>query len=165
MHGCRIPGLAERNEGKMRSPLTAVVCGAGVAVILLAACRRSESPSAVTPASRPTPKTDQHPPFGSIDTPKENDTVASGSRALGWALDDSGVARVDGSLDNGPATPAELGQAFSGVKEAYPNYPNSDRPGFAFAMPSAPAGPHLLVVTITAKDGGKTDLKRHIQIK
>ena len=58
-----------------------------------------------------------------------------------------------------------VGQAFPGVKEAYPTLPASDKAGFGFAIPSAAAGPHLLVVTITATDGGKTEIKRHVQIK
>jgi hypothetical protein len=130
------------------------------AAVLLAGCRKSEN--------RPSPAVSEaalHPPFGYIDTPKENEAVASGSRAYGWALDDSGVKSVIASLDGGPATPAELGQSSPVVKQAYPTFPNSDKAGFIFEMPSVAAGPHLLVVTIEGKDGGKTDLKRHVQIR
>src|SRR5437773_1635901 len=80
----------------------------------------SQSGAAATPEARTAGATEQHPPFGFIDTPREGDTVASGSPATGWALDDSGVARVEVSLDNGPAVRAELGQSFPGVQEAYP---------------------------------------------
>ena len=34
-----------------------------------------------------------------------------------------------------------------------------------FTVPSVAAGPHLLIVTITGKDGGKTELKRHVNIQ
>jgi hypothetical protein len=136
-----------------------------VAAALLAGCRRSETPGAAAPGP-PTPvAVDQRPPFGFIDTPKENETVAPGSAVSGWALDDSGVANVMVSLDNGPASPAAFGESFPGVKEAYPTYPNSDKAGFRLALPPANTGPHLLVVTIHAKDGGRSDLKRHIQIR
>lgn len=91
--------------------------------------------------------------------------MASGSRAYGWALDDSGVRSVTATLDGGPAVAAELGQNSPVVKQAYPTFPNSDKAGFVFEIPSVAAGPHLVVVTIEAKDGGKTDLKRHVQIK
>ena len=142
------------------------LCAAGIAVIVLAACRKSESPeggpAGATPSSS---QASLHPPFGYIDTPKENDAVAAGAWSYGWALDDSGVASVAVSLDNGPVSAAAVGQPFPGVKEAYPNYPDADKAGFGFPMPSAAAGPHLLIVTITARDGGKTELKRHIQIK
>jgi hypothetical protein len=106
-----------------------------------------------------------NPPIGFIDTPKENDSVSSGSWAFGWALDDSGIASVSAALDNGPATQALTGQFYPGVKEAYPNLPNADKAGFGFPIPAAAVGPHLLVVTITANDGGKTELKRQITIK
>jgi len=106
-----------------------------------------------------------NPPFGFIDTPKENDSVASGSWAYGWALDDSGIASVSAALDNGPATQAAIGQFYPGVKESYPNFPNADKAGFGFPIPTAAVGPHLLTVTISSNDGGKTELKRQIKIK
>ena len=142
-----------------------LVGGAAVAALVLAGCRKSETATASAPPPPAASETLQHPPFGFLEVPRENDTLASGSVATGWALDDSGVARVSVSLDNGAAFSATLGQAFPGVKDAYPLFPNADKAGFSFAMPSAPAGPHLLVVTISARDGGKTDIRRHIQIK
>ncbi len=106
-----------------------------------------------------------HPPFGMIAAPKENETVASGAWGFGWALDDSGVAEVLVAPENGPATPALIGQFFPGVHEAHPTYPDSDKAGFGFAVPKLPPGPHTLTVTIKAKDGGKTELKRAIKIR
>ena len=142
-----------------------LVGGAAVAALVLAGCRKSETATASAPATPSASATQQHPPFGFLEVPRENDTVAAGTVATGWALDDSGVAGVSVSLDNGPAFSATLGQAFPGVKEAYPTFPAADKAGFRFALPSAAAGPHLLVVTITARDGGKTDIKRHLQIR
>ncbi len=142
-----------------------LVCNAAVAALVLAGCRKSETPTASAPAAPAASATLQHPPFGFLEVPRENDTVAVGTVATGWALDDSGVAGVSVSLDNGPAFSATRGQAFPGVHEAYPMFPASGNAGFRFALPSAAAGPHLLVVTIIARDGGKTDIKRHIQIK
>jgi hypothetical protein len=139
--------------------------GVVAAALVLAGCRKSETATASAPAAPAASESLQHPPFGFLDVPRENDTVAPGSVATGWALDDSGVAGVSVSLDNGPPLAVTRGQAFPGVKEAYPTFPASDKAGFRFAMPSAAAGPHLLVVTITARDGGKADIKRHIQIK
>jgi hypothetical protein len=136
-------------------------CVAGMVAVFLGGCRKSESESARTTAAS---EAARHPPFGYIDTPKENESVASGSPGYGWALDDSGVASVTASLDNGPAT-AALGQSYPGVREAYPSFPNSDKAGFRFLIPPVAAGPHLLVVTITGKDGDKTELKRHVLVK
>ncbi len=139
--------------------------GVVAAALVLAGCRKSETATASVPVAPAASATLQRPPFGFLEVPRENDTVAAGTVAAGWALDDSGVASVSFSLDSGPPLAATRGQAFPGVKEAYPTFPASDKAGFRFALPSAASGPHLLVVTITAKDGGKTDIKRHIQIK
>ena len=139
--------------------------GVVATALVLASCRKSESGTASAPPAPASSETLQHPPFGFLDVPRENDTVASGSVATGWALDDSGVASITISLDNGPALTASRGQAYPGVREAYPTFRGSDKAGFSFAMPSAAAGPHLLVVTITGRDGGKTEIKRHIQIR
>jgi len=142
-----------------------LVCGVGMAAIVLAGCKKSESATAAAPATPASTDVAQHPPFGFLDIPRENDIVASGSWAYGWALDDSGIVAVTVSLDDGPPASAALGQNFPGVKEAYPTFTNSDKAGFGFGVPSAAVGPHLLIVTFTAKDGGKTQIKRHIQIK
>jgi hypothetical protein len=147
------------------SPRWKTLVAVFAAALVLAGCRKSETATASAPAVTASSEALRHPPFGFLEVPRENDAVAAGTVATGWALDDSGIAGVSVSLDNGPPLAATLGQAFPGVKEAYPTFPASDKAGFRFAMPSVAAGPHLLVVTITARDGGKTDIKRHIQIK
>jgi hypothetical protein len=105
-----------------------------------------------------------NPPFGYIDTPGEGETVASEAWAFGWALDDSGIARVLLSADGGPTQPVMLGQPHPGVVEVYPNYPGVDKPGFGFGVPALPPGPHTLTLTLIARDGGKAELKRQINI-
>ncbi len=107
----------------------------------------------------------RNPPFGFIHVPQEGATVAPRSWAFGWALDDSGVAQVLVSADGGPEQPAATGQPFPGVAAAYPNYPDADKAGFGFAIPALAPGAHTLTVTIVARDGGKTELKRQIQIR
>src|SRR6266508_2716271 len=106
-----------------------------------------------------------NPPFGFLDSPGEGETVASGVLAFGWALDDSGIAEVLVSADGRPPHPVAIGQAHPGVVEAYPDYEGVDKPGFGFALPALPPGPHTLTVTIVAKDGGKTDLPRRFVVR
>jgi hypothetical protein len=106
-----------------------------------------------------------NPPFGVIDLPKENQTVASGSWGYGWALDDSGIAEVRVSVDARPTTPAVIHQPHPGVSDVHPNYPDSEKSGFGFPLPALSPGPHLLSVTIVGKDGGKTELKHQILIR
>ena len=138
-----------------------------VAATIAAACQKSESPgaNAGSATSAALPAADAHPPFGILDVPRENTAVDSGSWGYGWALDDSGVASVTVSFDGGPAGPAKTGEVFPGVKEAYPALPDSDRAGFIFAIPKLPPGPHSLTVSIVAKDGGQTTLRRQFQTK
>jgi hypothetical protein len=106
-----------------------------------------------------------HPPFGYIDSPAEGETVEAGARAFGWALDDSGVAQVTLSADGGAPGPVLYGQPHQGVVSVHPGYPDAARAGFGFAIPALPPGPHTLIVTILARDGGKTSLLRSIQIR
>ena len=80
------------------------------------------------------------PPFGVIERPLENEEVASGSWGFGWALDDSGVESATVSADGSPAAAALLHQAFPGVAEVYPDYPDAARPGFGFAVPQPAEG-------------------------
>lgn len=106
-----------------------------------------------------------HAPFGYIDWPEENATVTAGSWGFGWALDDSGIAQVLISGENGPAFPAVFGLARASVGAVYSGYPDVEKAGFGFGVPELPPGPHTLTVTIVAKDGGRTELKRKITVR
>jgi hypothetical protein len=106
-----------------------------------------------------------HPPFGIIDRPRENDTVSPGTWGFGWALDDSGIAQVRVSFDDGPVVPTAIHQPHPGVTEAHPGYPETAAPGFGFPVPPLPAGPHTLKVTLVARDGGKTEIQRRIVVR
>ena len=106
-----------------------------------------------------------HPPFGYLDTPAEGETVEAGAAAFGWALDDSGIARVDVSVDGGASIPALFGQPHPGVPDVHPGFPDSAHAGYGFAIPALPPGPHTLTVTFVGRDGGKTSLRRSIQVR
>jgi hypothetical protein len=106
-----------------------------------------------------------HPPFGVLDVPRENDTVTSGAWGFGWALDDSGIAQVRVSFDDGPGVPTTIHQPHPGVREAHPAYPENAAPGFGFAVPPLPPGPHTLKVIFVGRDGGKTELQRRIIVR
>jgi hypothetical protein len=138
--------------------------------VLVVSCRKSESPGAaavppISTVSAPAPTPDAYPPFGILDVPRETATVEAGSWGYGWALDDSGVAAVQASVDGGPQIFVKLGQPFPGVKEANPNIPDNDKAGFIFAVPRLPPGPHAITIVILARDGGRTEISRRFQIK
>lgn len=156
-------------------------CGVGLAAILVAGCQKSENASGATSAAEPTvaPSTSAQaatgaaapvgdtskPPFGFLDMPKEGATVAPASWAYGWALDDSGIATVTVASETGATSPVALGQPFPGVAQSYPGFPGSDKAGFGFPVPKLEPGIHTLTITVTAKDGGKTDIRRQIRVR
>ncbi|HYV42111.1 MAG TPA: hypothetical protein VEO02_10020 [Thermoanaerobaculia bacterium] len=139
-----------------------------VAVAGLAGCQKSEAPAGggtSTASAKQEPTPDAHPPFGILNTPEEGATVESKSWGTGWALDDSGILQATAIAENGAASPAKIGQAFPGVKEAYPNMRDNDTAGFIFGIPDLPPGPHTLKIEIIAKDGGKVVLTRNFNMK
>ncbi|MDQ2978417.1 MAG: hypothetical protein M3R62_04300 [Acidobacteriota bacterium] len=155
------------------------ICGLGVAALVLAGCQKTENAGGAAPApeaaSGSTASTTatsngagspaSRPPFGFLDTPKEGATVAAGSWAFGWALDDSGIAQVTVVTEKGATSPVARNQPFPGVAAAYPGFPNAERAGFGFQVPKVEPGIHTLTVTLTAADGGKTEIRRQIRIR
>ena len=106
----------------------------------------------------------QTAPFGVVDHPAENETVAPGYWAFGWALDDSGIERVTLSAEGTRPAECALHSPYPGVAAAFPGYPEADRPGFGCPVPRLPPGPRVLVFELVAKDGGRTALRRPVRI-
>jgi hypothetical protein len=107
----------------------------------------------------------RHPPFGYIDAPKEWETVAAGSWGYGWALDDSGVARVTGALEDGTPVAVSFGLPHPGPPKVYPQYPEVERAGFSFQIPPRPIGDCKIIFTIHAKDHGTQTLVRYVRVR
>lgn len=105
-----------------------------------------------------------HPPFGALDMPAEGQEVAPGLWAFGWALDDSGIAEVLVESELGPAGPALYHMRHPGLGGGYPDYADSEHGGFGFSLPELAPGPHALMLTFVANDGGKTTLHRSIRV-
>lgn len=157
-------GMAMRS---LRKAAFSILASVGV---LMAACQKSESPQAAGAPPAATPAAvaaaaDLHPPFGILDVPRDKSIVEAGSFGYGWALDDSGISSVTVSVDGGTGIAAQIGRAFPGVKETYPNFPDNDKAGFLFGIPKAAPGAHTLTVVIASKDGGRTEISRQFQIK
>ncbi len=104
------------------------------------------------------------PPFGGLHLPEENQVVAPGFWAFGWALDDSGLAEVRVSTEVGPIGSAELRRPWPGLDRIYPEYPSVDRGGFGFEIPKLPPGPHELIIVLVGRDGGRTEVRRRFSI-
>jgi hypothetical protein len=154
---------------------TTIAIGSAALLVSLAACQKTETPatsSAPAPATASTPggtgagatAPAPKPPFGFLDSPEEGATVKPGSWAYGWALDDSGIAQVIVTADSGATSPVALGQPFPGVAQSHPGYPDADKAGFGFPIPKIDSGIHTLVITLVAKDGGKTEIRRQVRV-
>jgi hypothetical protein len=135
----------------------------------LVGCGKSETSSGGSSAGQaavqPEPTADPHPPLAMLNTPGNAESVANATWCTGWAIDDSGISQVTGTIDDGAVVPAKIGMPFPGVKEAYPNIRDNDKGGFMFLIPDLPSGPHTLKVQVTANDGGKIMLTRIFSIK
>ncbi|HYX22214.1 MAG TPA: hypothetical protein VFA98_15330 [Thermoanaerobaculia bacterium] len=102
-------------------------------------------------------------PFGYLDAPSKNATVAPGEWGFGWALDDSGIAEVRAETEAGPVSVAGHLRR-EGLERLYPAYPESDRGGYAFRIPDLAPGIHRLRVTFVGRDGGTTSIERTFRV-
>jgi hypothetical protein len=119
------------------------------------ACGKSENPAPAGATSAPATK----PVIGFLNT-AENQQIASGTFVSGWALSESGIADVSVKFDDGQRGYVRTGADFPGVKEQFPTYPDKDKAGYIFAIPKLAPGPHTLMLTVSARDGGTMEIRR-----
>jgi hypothetical protein len=128
------------------------------AIVLAAACGRSEAPAS---GGKPAPSS----PIGFLNTPAEGQAIAPGTFVSGWALDESGIADVSVTFDDGKKVPVRRGVDFPGVQAQHPNYPDADKAGYIFAIPTMGPGPHSLTVVVKAKNGQTTQILRRFEVR
>jgi hypothetical protein len=104
-------------------------------------------------------------PFGVVDHPVENAEVSAGEWSFGWAVDDSGIARVTVSADGVEPIACVIHAPYPGVEAVYPGFPEAKRPGFGCPVPQLPPGPRVLVYELAANDGGSTVLRRPVKMR
>ncbi len=104
------------------------------------------------------------PPFGDVTFPEP---VSPGQWHGAWALDDSGIAEVRIASERGTEGSALLHMRMPGLFKNFPDYPEAkdDRGGFGFSLPNLPPGTHVLTFTLIANDGGRTILKRTVELR
>ena len=143
--------------------------GLTMTIAAAAGCGKSEKagPPPVTEVSSSAPAAtpDAHPPMAMLNGPGAGEAVAKGTWCTGWAIDDSGIFQVTGTIDGGAPVAAKIGMPFPGVKEAYPNIKDNDKAGFMFLIPDLASGPHSMKIEVVATDGGKIVLSRDFSIK
>jgi hypothetical protein len=108
-------------------------------------------------------------PFGVVDHPGEGGEASAGELAYGWALDDSGITGVTLSVEGAGSSPTPMPCSIhtphEGVTKFYPSLPEASAPGFICAVPKVPAGDHILVFELAARDGGTTTLRRRVRVR
>lgn len=98
-------------------------------------------------------------PIGGVDSPIDEATVASTVTVSGWALDATGIERVEVRVD-GQAHRAHYGIARPDVARVKPGYPDSSSAGFEFAadLSSASLARHRLEVVAINRAGKQSTL-------
>lgn len=102
-----------------------------------------------------------------MDSPVLNQNYTGGNILVrGWAIDKSGVEKIDIYLDGNKTAEAQYGLSRPDVNRAYPGYPSGDNAGYAYNIPvnSVSAGSHIITVKAYGKDGGYSEIKRSISI-
>lgn len=95
-------------------------------------------------------------PFGNLDGKNIKGNAGDGVLGIvGWALDDNGVAAVDIYVDGEPAGRAHYGQGRPSVRKKFPNFPDSNGPGFGYQLDTTRYlnGMHTIEALVRSKAG------------
>ncbi len=103
--------------------------------------------------------------LGAVETPVEEATVATSAVISGWALDPSGVDRVEVRID-GANHAARYGITRHEIAQAHRDYPDSSRAGFEVHVEIDPlsSGRHEIAIVMVGRDGHETMLGRRTLI-
>ncbi|UCH97808.1 MAG: BACON domain-containing protein [Candidatus Aminicenantes bacterium] len=124
----------------------------------------SNSPQTVTVHLQVRNPSQDHPPFGTFETPIHNSHVSSSIPVTGWVLDDVEVDSVkvyNGSSYVGDAVFVE--GARPDVEQAYPDYPNNYKAGWGYMLltnflPNGGNGTYTLHARATDSEGQEVTL-------
>ena len=105
-------------------------------------------PASAAPATAPA---SSFRPIGAVDTPNEEAIVDTSVHIAGWALDQSGIERVEVRID-GRSYAARYGLARSDVAAVKPGFPDSAAAGFEFNGDFPDLDPVRHVVSVVAVD-------------
>ncbi|WP_160674321.1 N-acetylmuramoyl-L-alanine amidase [Clostridium sp. C8-1-8] len=101
-----------------------------------------------------------------VDEPSDNATISDDFLVRGWALNASGITKVNVYVDNANVGTATLGQSREDVKRAYPNYPDADKSGYILTLRQSGIGPGIREVKVEAigSDGTSSTAIRKVNI-
>ena len=94
-------------------------------------------------------------PMINIDTPIQNQKINGDTEIKGWALDASGVKKVDAYIDGQLVSTTNVGLSRPDVNSVYPGYPGGGTSGFKcnLSINSYGSGSHQLLLRATGNDG------------
>ena len=94
-------------------------------------------------------------PMMNIDEPSANSTVKGNVKVRGWALNESGIREVKIYVQGKYVGNAALGKSRPDVKNAYPQYINSDKSGYEYTInaSSLGSGTNTIKVQAIGNDG------------
>jgi N-acetylmuramoyl-L-alanine amidase len=90
-----------------------------------------------------------------IDSPIHNAVITRDTNITGWALNESGVSKVNIYVDNIYIGQAEYGTERPDVNSFYPGYPAGNKSGYSFTLsvPALTSGSHSVIVEAVGNDG------------
>ena len=92
------------------------------------------------------------PLIGALESPSEGKRVLGLKTIYGWALDGEGISRVKLHIDGEFVCDIPYGGLTEGLREAYPNYPDAERGGFALVWNYSNLSPGAHVVQIEVQN-------------
>ncbi|MDD1673401.1 MAG: Ig-like domain-containing protein, partial [Methanomicrobiales archaeon] len=127
------------------NPMTIVVTG-NMSIRSLFA---KESPT-LTAAMEGSPQDGNLPLLSRLESPSPGKAVSGINALYGWALDGDGISKVELFIDGNYVCDIPHGGQRGDIKEAYPEYPDSEESGFAMVMNYASLSPgkHLVQVRV-----------------
>jgi hypothetical protein len=138
----------------------------------------SEFPAISIPVSRGTPcfniwmeikalSREEDLPIAVLENPIDGQKVSGVLPIYGWALDKKGITTIEFFVDNQWIGNIPYGGTRMDVKEAHPDYPNSENSGFAMIWNYSmlTPGDHSIKVRIHNQDGQFMDLDALVTVK
>lgn len=129
-----------------------------LALFTLSGCGTDRSTQSNPAAGARSPDPTNQLPFGTLDAPASDATVAQDVTVSGWAMDDAGIAAVRVYVDGHFVESTELTVDRPDVSAAVPAFSRqSDRHGWTVAINLEP-GAHTILAQAVDTVGGTRDL-------
>ncbi|SFB37041.1 Ig-like domain-containing protein, partial [Clostridium frigidicarnis] len=102
-----------------------------------------------------------------VDIPSEEEEITKEFSIYGWALNPSGMNKIDVYIDDEFLGKADINIERSDIESAFPGYIGGDKSGFNYNVDinKIPPGQHKILVRAIGNDGTSIDYIRIINIK